>query len=161
MDAVFQEYNDTLTWTREEDAALGQIARERTSRHPLRTYAKVPLLRTLTIWFTPRVELLPYSGHLWPVRELWEDDRKDLEVTLSLVFANCAFLALATAGAWMARNRPGTAFLVVFIVLRTAFFVTFGEAPEPRYVLECFPAVLALAAQVFCCSRQLSSTGSG
>jgi hypothetical protein len=27
--------------------------------------------------------------------------------------------------------------------------VKFVETPEPRYVLECFPAVIALAAQVF------------
>ena len=160
VEAVFQEYNDTLTWTRGEDAALGRIARERTARHPLRSYAEVPFLRSLTMWFTPRVELLPYSGHLWPVGELWHDDRKDFEVTLSLAFANFVLLALAVAGAWTARKRPGWAFLIAFILLRTAFFTTFGEAPEPRYVLECFPAVLALAAQVFG-GRQLSSTGSG
>jgi len=160
VEAVFQEYNDTLTWSRGEDAALGRIARERTARDPLRTYAEIPFLRSLTMWFTPRVELLPYAGHLWPVRELWEDDRKDFEVTMSLVLANCVFLALAVAGTWKARKRPGLAFLIVFILLRTAFFTTFGEAPEPRYVLECFPAVLAIAAQAFG-GRQLSSTGSG
>jgi hypothetical protein len=160
VEAVFEEYNDTLTWSRDEDAALGRIARERTARRPLRTYAKVPFLRSLTMWFTPRVELLPYAGHLWPVRELWEDDRKDFEVTLSLVLANSVFLALAIAGAWIGRERSGLAFLIVFILLRTAFFTTFGEAPEPRYVLECFPALLAIAAQAFG-GRQLSSTGSG
>jgi hypothetical protein len=33
--------------------------------------------------------------------------------------------------------------------VRTLFFARFVETPEPRYVLECFPAVIALAAQVF------------
>ena len=33
--------------------------------------------------------------------------------------------------------------------MRTAFFAYFIETPEPRYVLECFPAMIALAAQVF------------
>jgi len=33
--------------------------------------------------------------------------------------------------------------------VRTAFFTKFVETPEPRYVLECFPAVIALGAQVF------------
>jgi hypothetical protein len=34
---------------------------------------------------------------------------------------------------------------IAFIAVRTAFFAH-QETPEPRYVLECFPAVLALAA---------------
>jgi hypothetical protein len=46
-------------------------------------------------------------------------------------------------------------------VIRTVFFVYFVETPEPRYVLECFPVVLALAAQAFTGSAQLSSKGSG
>jgi hypothetical protein len=37
--------------------------------------------------------------------------------------------------------------LVVFIVARTLFLTTL-ETPEPRYALVCFPAVIALAAQV-------------
>ena len=40
------------------------------------------------------------------------------------------------------------AILVLFIVLRTAFLTTL-ETPEPRYVLVCFPALIALGAQVF------------
>ena len=46
-------------------------------------------------------------------------------------------------------SRPGLVFLLLFIALRTIFFATFVEAPEPRYVLECYPAILALAAQVW------------
>jgi len=64
------------------------------------------------------------------------------------VIVNFIYLALALAGAWMARHRPGAAFLIAFIIIRTAFFTKFVETPEPRYVLECFPAVIALAAQV-------------
>jgi hypothetical protein len=44
--------------------------------------------------------------------------------------------------------RPAVAVLIVFILLRTAFLTTL-ETPEPRYVLVCFPALIALAAQVF------------
>jgi hypothetical protein len=39
-------------------------------------------------------------------------------------------------------------FLVLFILFRTAFLTTL-ETPEPRYVLVCFPALIALGAQVF------------
>jgi len=110
---------------------------------------KIPFLRSLTLWFTPRMELLPYSGHLWPVRVEWEDDRPDFLATLGMAAANLIYLALALAGVWIARGRPGWALLIVFLVVRTAFFSSFVETPEPRYVLECFPGVIALAAQVF------------
>ena len=149
MADLLDEYNEALTIDPPLDQGFREIARERTARHPLRTYVTVPLLRTLTLWFTPRVELLPSSGHLWPLREEWQDDRPDFLVTLGLSVVNVMYIALALAGAWLARRRPGWALLILFCVMRTLFFVKFVETPEPRYVLECFPAVIALAAQVF------------
>jgi 4-amino-4-deoxy-L-arabinose transferase-like glycosyltransferase len=149
MADLLDEYNEALTIDPPLDQGFREIARERTARHPLRTYVTVPLLRTLTLWFTPRVELLPSSGHLWPLREEWQDDRPDFLVTLGLSVVNIIYIALALAGAWLARRRPGWALLILFCVVRTLFFVKFVETPEPRYVLECFPAVIALAAQVF------------
>ena len=165
MADLLDEYNEALTIDPPLDQGFREIARERTARHPLRTYVTVPLLRTLTLWFTPRVELLPSSGHLWPLREEWQDDRPDFLVTLGLSVVNVIYIALALVGAWLARRRPGWALLILFCVVRTLFFVKFVETPEPRYVLECFPAVIALAAQVFApragFGYQLSSTGSG
>jgi hypothetical protein len=149
MADLLEEYNEALTIDPPLDQGFREIARERTARHPLRTYVKVPLLRTLTLWFTPRVELLPSSGHLWPLREEWQDDRPDFLVTLGLSVVNIIYIALALVGGWLARRRPGWALLILFCVMRTLFFVKFVETPEPRYVLECFPAVIALAAQVF------------
>jgi hypothetical protein len=146
---LLDQYNEELTVGPALDQQFREIAHERTGRHPLRTYAEIPFLRSLTLWFTPRIELLPYSGRLRPVRVEWEDDRPDFLTTLSLVAANLIYLSMALAGAWMARRQPGTALLIAFIIVRTAFFTTFVETPEPRYVLECFPAVIALAAQVF------------
>ena len=146
---LLDEYNEALTIDPNLDQGFREIARERTERHPLRTYVKVPLLRTLTLWFTPRVELLPSSGHLWPLREEWQDDRPDFLVTLSLTVVNGVYIAFALAGAALARRRPGCALLVVYCVVRTLFFARFVETPEPRYVLECFPAVIALGAQFF------------
>jgi 4-amino-4-deoxy-L-arabinose transferase-like glycosyltransferase len=157
---LLEPYNDTLTLSPDQDDAFREIARERTARHPLRTYAAIPALRSLAMWFTPRVELLPSSGHVWPLSEHWQNDREDFVVTLSLFFVNCAYIVLALIGAWIARRRPGCAFLIVFVVVRTVFFAGFVETPEPRYVLECFPAVIAFAAQAFS-RNQASSTGSG
>ena len=158
---LLDQYNDELTVGPALDQQFREIADERTRRDPLRTYLKIPFLRSLTLWFTPRIELLPYSGRLRPVRVEWEDDRPDFLTTLSLVAANFVYLGLALAGIWIARREPGRALLITFIILRTAFFTTFVETPEPRYVLECFPAVMALGAQVFARRRYASSTGSG
>jgi|SRR5215470_9888919 len=161
MADILERYNEALTIDPGLDAEFRDVARERTTRHPLRTYLKIPLLRSLTLWFTPRLELLPFSGHVWPLREEWQDDRRDLMVTLGLFTLNLIYVAMAASGAWLARRQAGVAFLVVFIVVRTAFFVQ-TDTPEPRYVLECFPAVIALGAQVFARghANQLSSTGS-
>jgi len=161
--AILEEYNDTLTLTPEQDEAFGAIARERVARHPLRSYLKIPVERAFSIWFTPRIELLPYAGDVWPLRTAWEDDRQDLVVTLALGALGIAYAAAGLAGAWVARRSPVTAFLVLFCVVRTAFFLHF-ETPEPRYVLECFPAVMALGAQLFAGAAarvQRSPAGSG
>ncbi len=143
--ALLDEYNTTLSVSTEMDRAFAQIAHERTARHPLRTYLWIPLNRAATLWFTPRIELLPYSGNLWPPGQQWEEDPVDFLVTGGLGLLNFIYAGLALVGAWRWRSRPGLALLVAFILVRTAFF-TQVETPEPRYVLECFPAVLALGA---------------
>ena len=80
----------------------------------------------------------------------WQDDREDLLATLAFISINCVYLALALAGTWISRREPGWAFLILFILVRTIYLSALAdEAPEPRYVLECFPAIFALGAQVF------------
>ena len=161
VEMLLASYNAELEYSAELDRGFAEIARERTARHPLRTYVEIPILRSLTMWFTPRVELLPSSGRVFPLRSEWENDGDDLLVTLGFGLVNCAYVALALAGAWRARRQPGCALLIAFVLVRTSFFATVIETPEPRYVLECFPAVIAIAAQVFASRNQLSSTGSG
>ena len=151
---LFDHYNETTTISPSVDQGFAKLARERTARHPLRTYVSIPVRRTFVMWFTPRVEMLPFSGHLWPPGERWEDDPVDFSVTILFGLLNFLYAGLAIAGAWIARRRPAVAFLVVFVLLRTAFF-TRVETPEPRYMLECLPAILALAAQFW--TRQSSA----
>jgi hypothetical protein len=151
--ALLELYNNDVTITPEEDAAFGQLARERTARHPLRTYLWLPVARAFTMWFTPRIELLPFSGQVFPIRASWREDPIDLTVTLGFFLLNALYVALALWGAWRISRessalRLAVALLLGFILLRTAFLTTI-ETPEPRYVLVCFPAVFALAGQVF------------
>jgi hypothetical protein len=149
---ILEQYNNDLMLTPEEDAAFAQLARERTARHPLRTYLWLPLARVVTIWFTPRIELLPISGHVFPLRQMREDDPVDQEVTSLFFVLNLFYVGLGVWGAaqlWRSSSvvRPAVAFLVLFILLRTAFLTTL-ETPEPRYVLVCFPGLIAMGAQV-------------
>ena len=150
---ILDQYNNDLTLTPEEDAAFARLAQQRTARNPLRTYVWLPALRAVTLWFTPRIELLPLSGKVFPLREAWEDDPVDQSLTAGLFLINLGYLALGVWGAvrvwrWSANARPAVGLLIPFILVRTAFLTTL-ETPEPRYVLVCFPAVIAVAAQVF------------
>jgi hypothetical protein len=151
--AVLEQYNNDLTLTPEEDAEFAQLARERNARHPLRTYIWLPAARAVAIWFTPRIELLPISGHVFPLKQMREDDPVDQEVTILFFVLNLLYVGLGVWGAarlWRSNPaaRPAVAFLVLFIVLRTAFLTTL-ETPEPRYVLVCFPALIAMGTQIF------------
>ena len=146
---VLERYNDETSWTAEEDAVFTELARERTARDPLRTYLWMPLLRGVRMWFTPRIELVPVSGHVFPLAYMREEDPVDQGLTILFFLVNALYLA---AGAWGAarlwhrhRARAAITLLVAYIVVRTIFLTTM-ETPEPRYVLECFPALIAFAA---------------
>jgi hypothetical protein len=147
---ILEVYNEELTLTKEEDAAFAQLAREKAARHPLRTYVLLPVLRAVTLWFAPRIELLPVSGTVFPLRQSWEDDKVDLSVTVGFFLVNIFYVGIGVYGAiklwrWSAPSRAAVLVIVLFVALRTAFLTTL-ETPEPRYMLECFPAVIALGA---------------
>jgi hypothetical protein len=149
---VLEKYNEDLTLTLEEDTVFAQLARERTARYPLRTYLTIPFRRAVRIWFTPRIELVPVSGNVFPLRYMHQEDAVDQRVTILLFLLNILYVALALWGAFRLRCSPAAravlSLLLLYILLRTAFLTTL-ETPEPRYVLVCFPALIALAAQVF------------
>ena len=83
---ILEQYNNDLTLTAEEDQEFGALARDRTARHPLRTYVWLPAARAATIWFTPRIELIPVSGHVFPLRQTREDDPVDQEITIGVLY---------------------------------------------------------------------------
>ena len=63
------------------------------------------------------------------------------------------FYLVAVLRGWLV-SRLGIAgvFVISFVLLRS-FFLSSLENPEPRYMLECFPVVLALAGAAFTRSR--------
>src|SRR6202011_1722089 len=150
--ALLEPYNDEVTLTPEEDAGFAQLARERTARHPLRTYLWLPAARAFMLWFSPRIELLPLSGQVFPLAQARENDPVDQSVTAGFVLLNALYVLFGAWGAvrlWRrSPARVAVAIIVGYMVVRTAFLATL-ETPEPRYMLVCFPALLALAAQGF------------
>jgi hypothetical protein len=153
---LISQYNESpaLEISPDLDRQFAEIARERTQRNPLRTYVRVPFERALTIWFTPRTELMDIDGKIWPLREQWADSHANVIVTGTFALLGYLYIALAFAGIWTAgrANEPpagsnlwGIAFLLAYFVARTAFLTTV-ETPEPRYVISCYPGVLAFIA---------------
>jgi hypothetical protein len=141
---LIARYNQQLYIDPQMDAEFEDVARLRVEHNPLRYAVWLPTLRTADMWLRPRTEMLNIETR-W-----WEFDKHTGESVFALLWAalNLFYIAAALKG-WL-RWRLGMAgvFLIGFIVLRSAFLSTL-ENPEPRYVLECFPALLALAGGAF------------
>jgi hypothetical protein len=146
--SLLDQYNRTHGMTRSLDLQFAELARERSKHHPIRTYVWVPLERSASMWFTPRTTLLPFSGRLWPLAESYHYNATEFEVTLGFALLNILYVVIFLAAAWSCRTNPGVLLIVTFIVVRTAF-LTQLQTCEPRYVLVCFPALLAAGAQLF------------
>jgi hypothetical protein len=146
--SLLDQYNRTRGVTRSLDLQFAELARERTRRHPIRTYVWVPIERTASMWFTPRTTLLPFSGRFWPLAESYHHNPAEFEVTFGFALLNVLYVAIFLAAAWPCRANPGVLLIVTFIAIRTAF-LTQLQTCEPRYVLVCFPALLAVAALLF------------
>jgi hypothetical protein len=142
---LLERYNGDLRMTPALDHQFAILARERTERRPWRTYLSIPAERILAMWFTPRVELLPYSGNLWPPGDKWRENRADFGVTLGFGILGIVYAGLALCGLWRWRGGTAGGFLILFVAIRTVV-MTQLQTVEPRYVIECFPAVLAFGA---------------
>jgi hypothetical protein len=157
--SLLDRYNRVHGMTRQLDLEFAELAQERMKKHPIRTYVWIPIERAAAMWFTPRITLLPYSGRLWPPGESYRSNPTDFEVTLGFAILNIIYVAIFLTAAWFWQANPGVLLIVTFIVVRTAF-LTQLQTCEPRYVVVCFPALLAIAAQLFRRSRQGRPFGS-
>jgi hypothetical protein len=151
-ESVLDDYNHELDVSPEIDAEFSQLAEQRIRRHPLRYYLWLPFMRVTDMWLRPRVEILPLDLDWWKI----EEDGMDSWIAIALGSWNLVLLLLAIIGAF--RNRPRAwaldeitlifVLLVGFVLLRSLFLTTI-ENPEPRYVLECYPVVIAFAGAAF------------
>jgi Dolichyl-phosphate-mannose-protein mannosyltransferase len=141
---LLADYNDLRHVTPDLDARFAALAAERVHRSRLRYYVGLPLMRIADMWLRPRTETLPADTRWWE----FDDDPQWLALTVSLGIVNLLYLGAALAGLVRGRFGPHLGLLLSFVILRSAFLGTL-ENPEPRYTLECYPAVILLAAALF------------
>jgi len=142
--AAIAAYNDSNDMTPEVDAQFADLAADRIASHPLRYYILLPVLRIADMWLRPRTEILPPDPRWWE----FNDDAKHSVVALGLGLLNLAYVGAAIMGLIRRRSEIRWAGLLLgFVLLRSAFLGTL-ENPEPRYTLECYPAMIVLASSL-------------
>jgi hypothetical protein len=141
---LLSRYNDQLAIDAEMDAEFEALARSREEYNPLRYTIWLPFLRTADMWLRPRTEIL-YVDTRW-----WNFSEHRKESTFAVLWAglNLLFLLAAFRG-WIQWKLGLAGFFVVSFVLLRSMFLSSLENPEPRYMLECFPVILALAGGAF------------
>jgi Dolichyl-phosphate-mannose-protein mannosyltransferase len=141
---LFSEYNESHDMTPELDAGFAALAALRVRSAPLRYYLWLPALRIADMWLRPRTELFPSDPRWWE----FNDDPWWLAVSLAFGAVNLLFAVMSLLGLVRSRSVFGIGVLIFFLLLRSAFLGSL-ENPEPRYTLECYPAVLLLASALF------------
>jgi len=135
---LISQYNHDQNLTEEMDRRFAQLAAERTRSHPLRYYVALPLARIADMWLRPRTEMLDLELDWWH----WQDVPQESLVSAGMAVLDILYIAAALIS--LRRNLPGSAILWLFILCRSLLLATLPN-PEPRYTLECFPALLMLA----------------
>jgi hypothetical protein len=83
--------------------------------------------------------MLPVDPHWWRYwDDPWDFGRAAILVVVNLFYVVGAVIAIAT------KKVRWLGLLLLFFAIRTAFLAWMPN-PEPRYVLECYPALLAIA----------------
>ncbi|HEY6251027.1 MAG TPA: glycosyltransferase family 39 protein [Candidatus Angelobacter sp.] len=144
IDELIADYNLQKYIDEDIDARFGRLAAERIARKPFRYYVWLPFLRTTDMWLRPRTELLPIESRWWE----FSDHRGESIFALIWAGMNLLLLLAALRGWLITRLGICGIVLIGFVLLRSVFLSSL-ENPEPRYLLECFPVVLALGGAAF------------
>ena len=138
---LLDSYNQSTEIDPELDAQFAQLAQERIRARPLRYYVWLPELRIADMWLRPRTELLPADPRWWE----FNDDLKWSALSVALGVVNLVYVLLALAGLTRGHAITCVGLLVLFMVMRSLFLGSV-ENPETRYTLECYPALIMMAA---------------
>lgn len=149
-DQAKSEEHPTVEMTPAIDAAFGQLANERISRHPLRYYVALPALRTHALWFNTHSDFYPFEGTLLPWSDLDHSTHQQIWLPLfallvgifSLLGVGGGLVLLGTADLYA---RAWVLLVGSIIVSRLILFSTV-VSPEPRYVVVFFPFLATLGA---------------
>ncbi|HVH89421.1 MAG TPA: glycosyltransferase family 39 protein [Terriglobales bacterium] len=135
---LFAQYNRSPELTPEMDRQFAQLAAERIHTKPIRYYLELPLARVADMWLRPRTEMLNLELDWWN----WQDVPQESLTSLALALVNLFYVVSALLS--LKRRMPGSAVLWLFVLCRSVLLATLAN-PEPRYTLECFPALLMFA----------------
>jgi 4-amino-4-deoxy-L-arabinose transferase-like glycosyltransferase len=141
---LFAEYNQDHDMTPELDARFASLAAERIRDSPARYYIWLPALRITDMWLRPRTELLPSDPRWWE----FNDAAPWLAASIAFGLVGLFYVGAAFFGFLRSQHVLGVGSLFLFVALRSLFLGTL-ENPEPRYTLECYPAVIVVAAALF------------
>jgi hypothetical protein len=140
---AFDDYNANHDIDPALDDRFAVLAQERIRCSLFRYYIRLPLLRMADMWLRPRTELLPVDPRWWE----FDDIRFGSTAAVSFGLINL-FYVIAALWGFLRRTLQHTGLLLLFLLLRTLFLSTL-ENPEPRYTLECYPAIILAAAAGF------------
>ena len=144
MDELIADYNLQKYVDEDIDARFGRLAQERIAHSAFRYYVWLPFLRTADMWLRPRTELLPIETR-W-----WEFSEHRGESVFAMVWAGLnLLLLLAALRGWLITRLGVYGIVLIGYVLLRSVFLSSLENPEPRYMLECYPVVLAFAGAAF------------
>jgi 4-amino-4-deoxy-L-arabinose transferase-like glycosyltransferase len=140
---TIDDYNSALHVSQELDAEFGKLASERARHSPFRYYLWLPALRIADMWLRPRTEMLPSDTRWWE----FNDEPKWSALAVGLGIIGIFYVAASLVGLIQGKFKH-LGLLLTFVVVRSLFLGTL-ENPEPRYVLECYPVIIVLAAAAF------------
>lgn len=144
MDELIADYNLQNYVDEDIDARFGRLAQERIAHSAFRYYVWLPFLRTADMWLRPRTELLPIETRWWEFSE----HRGESIFAIAWAGLNLLLLLAALRGWLITRLGIYGIVLIGYVLLRSVFLSSL-ENPEPRYMLECYPVVLAFAGAAF------------
>lgn len=124
--ALIERYNRDGFIVPAADEEFRALAIERAARAPVRTFVRLPLYRLASMWLTG-----------------FSTSRPTPYLMLLRVFSVVPLLLGGALGfALWCRGRPLAWLLLSVVLVRSAFF-GFHYAPETRYIVEAYPAVIA------------------